>query len=471
MNKLISLKMLPQNIKKVYFVGIGGIGMSAIAIILKDLDFRVQGSDISENDSVKVLKERGIEVFIGQKGKNISEDISVIVRSTAIKEDNPELLEARRLNIPVIHRSEMLKEIMQSKINRVSVTGSHGKTTTTGIMQSVFQAQDIDSTVVNGGIINLYNLNAYLGKSDWIIAEADESDGSFLKLPATIGVITSLDKEHLEHYGSFENLKKSFIQFMYNIPFYGFLVVCKDYDVIKEIISDVKDRKIITYGIKEVDVDLRAVDIRISGFGSLYDIIFNGEKVIKDIFIPYPGIHNIYNSLATVSVGLQLGFPIEKIKAGLKDFSGIQRRFTKVGVVDKVTVIDDYAHHPEEIKVTVDSLKQLITNQDSNIIAVFQPHRYTRLKSLFNEFSKCFESADIVIVTPVYSAGEQKIKDVGEEEIAEAIRKQGKDKVYVADSFEALKQKISSVKKENDFILCLGAGNITSWAKKLVAEL
>lgn len=467
MSKPILFKMLPESIKCIYFIGIGGIGMSGIALILKSLGFNVQGSDISDNRNVQYLQKKGIKVFIGQKESNITDNVSVVVKSTAISKDNPEILKACSLKIPVIHRSEMLKEVMKTKENTISITGTHGKTTTTGIMQEVFQSQGIDSTIINGGIINSYNSNAHFGKSNWIIAEADESDGSFLRLPTSIGVITNIDKDHLEHYGSFENLKKSFVKFIYNIPFYGFTVVCKDNPVVKELIGDIQDRKIITYGIESSEVDFGACNIRTEALSTLYDLVINGKEVIKDISLPLLGEHNICNSLAAVAVGVQLGFAIGNIKKGLENFSGIQRRFTKVGIVDGVTVIDDYAHHPEEIRSTINSAKKAI-DKKSRVISVLQPHRYSRVKALFSEFCKCLEMSDIVIITPIYSAGESKIEGIDEKKIKEGIEKNGQKEVYSVKSFDELIQRLDSIKQKGDMIICLGAGDITAWAKKLV---
>lgn len=472
---------LPVDLGIIHFVGIGGIGMSGIAEILFNLGYKVQGSDSGQNANVERLINMGIPVFIGQKSDNINDEVAVVVKSSAIKDSNVEVKIAREKKIPVILRAEMLAEIMRLKAS-VAVAGTHGKTTTTSIVTALFDSAGLDPTVINGGIINTYNTNAYLGQGDWLIAEADESDGSFLKLPATIGIITNIDAEHMEHYGSIENLHEAFRTFIYNLPFYGFAVLCKDHPVVAELSGKITDRKVITYSMNDgIAADVVAYDIRKAANGSTFNVKLSerisgdiGEsRIVNDIFLPMPGDHNISNALAAITVGVELGFTDAQIRNGLQKFHGVKRRFTKTGKVKGVTIIDDYGHHPKEIAVTLKTAKEVVSGK-GKVIAVVQPHRYSRVRDLFDDFSDCVADADIVVMADIYAAGESPIDGVSKESLAKNIIKRSaktKEDVYLLSSEEDLPKLIKKISSDGDFVICLGAGTITLWANKLPALL
>lgn len=467
--KALLEKMMFDNFGIIHFIGVGGIGMSGIAEIMHNLGYQVQGSDLGENDNVLRLRNIGVKVFVGHEKENIK-NASVVVKSTAVKDDNPEIIAARAARIPVVKRSEMLAELMRLKIS-IAVSGSHGKTTTTAFVAAMFEASSLSPTVINGGIINTRGTNAYLGSSDYLIAEADESDGTFIRIPSTIAVITNIDPEHLDYYGSFENLKNAYRSFIQNLPFYGFAVVCKDHSEVRNLVENIQDREIITYGIDSEDLDIQAVNIVENISGTIFDVkvsarILGEEFVIEKINLPVAGKHNVLNSLASIAIGVKLKFKKELITEGFLKFSGVKRRFTKTGEVRGVSIIDDYAHHPEEIKAVLLTARQVSKlNKEAKVIAVVQLHRYTRVENLFSDFIHSFDNADIVLMADIYSAGENPIAGINKEVIISALRQYYKDKEILSlDSTTKLPEIINPMVKEGDLVLFMGAGNITKWA-------
>jgi UDP-N-acetylmuramate--alanine ligase len=458
----------------IHIVGIGGIGMSGIAEILHNLGYKVQGSDLTINDNIKRLESCGIKVFIGHKSENVK-NCNVIVISSAINnKENAEIIEARKHRIPVIKRAEMLAELMRLKFS-IAISGSHGKTTTTSLIATMFDDAQLHPTVINGGIINSKGTNAYLGSGNYLIAEADESDGTFIKIPASIAVITNIDPEHLDYYQTFDNLKSAYRKFIENIPFYGFAVVCADHPVVREVISDINDREIITYAINNDNVDIKAINIRLLPDKTIYDAqllsrAFGQNKIIKDIILPMVGVHNVLNSLASIAIGSKLGFTEKQIKEAFMGFQGVKRRFTKVGEINNITIIDDYAHHPEEIKVTLKAARSLKSN--NNIIAVIQPHRYSRVDSLFADFVSSIEEADIAIITDIYAAGESPIAGINKESlIANMQTKYPQKTILPLNSQDELANIIKSLAKSGDLVLCMGAGTISKFAKELADQI
>ncbi|MEO6014948.1 MAG: UDP-N-acetylmuramate--L-alanine ligase [Devosia sp.] len=461
---------MPRNIGPVHFVGIGGIGMSGIAEILHDQGYIVRGSDSAENPNVQRLRSMGIEVAIGQRGENLK-DAAVVVISSAIKKGNPELAEARSRGLPVVRRAEMLAEIMRFK-NAIAIGGTHGKTTTTTLVATLLDAGGVDPTVINGGIINAYGTNARLGQGEWMVVEADESDGTFVKLPADVAVVTNIDAEHLDHYEDFDRVKAAFLTFVENVPFYGFAVMCTDHPVVQEMVGLVRDRRVITYGTNP-QADVRLVDLETKDGQSHFaveirDRIRMTHLRIEGLTLPMPGEHNALNATAAIAVADQLKVPAEAIRKGLLGFSGVKRRFTRTGTVGGVTIIDDYGHHPVEISAVLKAARQ---STRGDVIAVVQPHRYSRLNDLFDQFATCFNDADTVIVAPVYAAGEQPIEGVSHEELVLRIRARGHRDARVIDRPEALAPLVASRVQDGDYVVCLGAGNITQWAAALPAEL
>lgn len=461
---------MPRNIGPVHFIGIGGIGMSGIAEILHNQGYVVRGSDAAANPNVQRLRDMGIVVEIGQKAENLK-DAAVVVVSSAIKKDNPELQAARARALPVVRRAEMLAEIMRFK-NAIAIGGTHGKTTTTTLVATLLDAGNLDPTVINGGIINAYGTNARLGDGEWMVVEADESDGTFVKLPADVAVVTNIDPEHLDHYKDFAGVKQAFLNFVENVPFYGFAVMCLDHPEVQALVGEIKDRRVITYG-RNPQADVRLVDLEvidgISHFAvEIRDRIRLTQLRIDGLQLPMPGEHNALNATAAIAVADQLHVPAEAIRKGLKTFSGVKRRFTKTGTVGGITVIDDYGHHPVEIASVLRAARQ---SAKGDVIAVVQPHRYSRLNDLFDDFSACFNDADTVIVAPVYAAGEQPIPGVTHEELVTRIRARGHRDARVIDRPEALAPLIASRASEGDYVVCLGAGNITQWAAALPGEL
>ncbi len=459
----------------IHFVGIGGIGMSGIAEILHTMGVMVQGSDLKENQNTARLVEKGIKIFYGQQKENIK-NAKVVVVSSAVKEDNEEIVAARENSIPVIKRSEMLAELMRLKIS-VAIAGSHGKTTTTSIVASLFEAANKKPTVINGGIINNKNTNAYLGEGDYLIAEADESDATFIKVPSVIGVITNIDPEHLDYYGSIENLNNAFKQFISNLPFFGFGVICKDEDNLYKLMQDVSNRKIYNYGIKS-EAQVKAINIeRAKGkIGYYFDVIIDPEistkyQKIENIYLQMEGTHNVSNSLAAILIGLKLGFEENEIKAALASFSGVKRRFTIIDELNNVTFIDDYAHHPREIEATLKTAKEIAQERGGRVLAIMQPHRYSRLHSLFAEFTNCFKDADEVYITEVFNAGEKEIEGANSHVLVEAIKLKYKLKAATIDNEQDITDILLNCAKPNDLVVFMGAGSISTIAYDKVKEI
>ncbi len=464
------MKTLPLSIGTIHFVGIGGIGMSGIAEILHNLGYAVQGSDIAESANVLRLRGLGIDISIGHDGANLKE-AEVIVISSAVKSDNPEVIEARARLIPVVPRAEMLAEIMRLKWG-IAVAGTHGKTTTTSIVAAVMDAGKFDPTVINGGIINAYGTNARLGDGDWIVVEADESDGTFMKLPATIAVVTNIDPEHLDHYGDFDTLKAAFVTFVQNIPFYGFATMCIDDPEVQALISAVSDRRIVTYGLSP-QADIRATDISADPTGSHFNVIVSNRITATSVDLgtftmPMVGDHNIRNALAAIAIAQEMGVEPDVLKRALMNFSGVKRRFTRTGVVNDVTIVDDYGHHPVEIAAVLAAAR---TSTRRNVIAVVQPHRYSRVSDLFDEFCTCFNDADTVIVADIYAAGEAPMPGIDRDALVDGIRARGHRHVVPLDDADSLASLVADLAKPDDFVICLGAGNITAWANDLPAAL
>jgi len=461
---------IPLTIGPIHFVGIGGIGMSGIAEILHNLGYKVQGSDIAESANVKRLREKGIKVAIGHDAANLGA-AEVVVISSAVKADNPEVADARARLIPVVRRAEMLGELMRLK-SSIAVGGTHGKTTTTSLVAALLEAADLDPTVINGGIINAYGTNARLGAGQWMVVEADESDGTFVRLPATIAVVTNMDPEHLDHYGSFEAIRDAFDAFVGNIPFYGFAVLCIDHPEVQAMISRLYDRKIVTYGLSR-QADVRATSLRFSPEGARFDAVLRDRasgkrKTIEDIVLPMLGQHNVQNALVPIAIARELDIPEAVLRKALAGFGGVKRRFTKTGEVDGVTIIDDYGHHPVEIAAVLRAARLACTGK---VIAVVQPHRYTRLHDLFEEFCTCFNDADKVVVAEVYSAGESPIEGVNRDALVDGLRSHGHRNVKPLPGPEALPQLIHEIAGAGDFVICLGAGSISQWAIALPGEL
>lgn len=470
---VISAKQFsPEALGIIHFSGIGGIGMSGIAEILHNLGCRVQGSDMSDNANVDRLEKLGIKVHIGQKEENIS-GISVVVRSTAIRDNNPEIVAARKANIPVIARAEMLKEIMCLK-KCITIAGTHGKTTTTSMVAHLLESAELHPTVVNGGILNSCNTNAYLGSGEWLVAEADESDGSFNKLPADIAIVTNIDPEHMEFYGSFANLRKAFKDFIEKIPFYGFAVLCYDHQVVRGLISDITDRRVISYGFSD-KADVVCKNLILSEEGFQFDVIVNipkKEQVIEGLKLPMYGKHNVSNALSAITVCVEMGVSADIIKKSLGKFLGVKRRLTVTGMVDNITIIDDYGHHPTEIEASLKAVKEIQNiKQEGRLIAVIQPHRYSRVFDLFNDFVHCVKDADLVFISDIYAAGEQPISGINKESLIKAIKKSGQEEVYPLLNLDNVANELKMHVKHNDTVICLGAGDITKYSHSLPEKL
>ena len=464
------MKALPLTIGTLHFVGIGGIGMSGIAEVLHNLGYVVQGSDLSDSAIVKRLREMGIAVSVGHDEANLGE-AQVVVVSSAVKPDNTEVIAARQRLLPVVRRAEMLGELMRLKWS-VAVAGTHGKTTTTSIIAQLLDAAGMDPTVINGGIINAWGSNARLGGGDWLVAEADESDGTFLRLPATIAVVTNIDPEHLDHYGTFDALRDAFDTFVENIPFYGFAALCIDHAEVQAMIPRIPDRKIVTYGFSP-QADVRGINLETSGDGVGFDVVVTDRKLdrsrtIEGLRLPMFGAHNAQNALAAVALAEEMGIDDTVVRWALAGFAGVKRRFTKTGTVDGITFIDDYGHHPVEIAAVLDAARSAA---EGKVIAIVQPHRYSRLRDLFEGFCTCFNNADAVLVADVYPAGENLIKGVNRETLVEGLRSRGHRHVLVLERPEDLAAMIDDLASEGDYVVCLGAGSITAWANALPGEL
>jgi len=457
------------DIGTIHFVGIGGIGMSGIAEVMKILGYQVQGSDVAESYVVEGLRAKGIPVAIGHSADNLGE-AAVVVTSTAIGKDNPEVVAAYERRIPVVRRAEMLAELMRLK-STVAVAGTHGKTTTTSMIAAMLDAGGIDPTVINGGIINAYGSNARLGSSEWMVVEADESDGSFLRLDGTIAVVTNIDPEHLDHYGGFDRVKDAFVEFVENVPFYGAALLCVDHPEVQSIIPRLRDRRIVTYGFA-AQADVRGENVQPFPGGNRFDVTLRdraGEtRTIIGIELPMPGRHNVSNALAAIGVAAEMGIEDDVIARGFAAFGGVKRRFTKVGEVGGVTIIDDYGHHPVEIKAVLSAARE---GAEGRVIAVVQPHRYTRLHDLMEDFQGAFNDADIVLVAPVYAAGEAPIEGVSHEALVEGLKERGHLGAHAVNSFDDVCQCLKDLAAPGDMVICLGAGDITKWAAALADGL
>jgi len=467
------MKGVGTDIGTIHFVGIGGIGMSGIAEVMRNLGYSVQGSDIAEGASVERLRSRGIKVMIGHDAANLGEAV-VVVTSTAVRRDNPEVAAALEARIPVVRRAEMLAELMRLK-RTVAVAGTHGKTTTTSMVAALLDAGGIDPTVINGGIIESYGSNARLGGSEWMVVEADESDGSFLRLDGTIAVVTNIDPEHLDHYGSFDAVKEAFVEFIENVPFYGAAVLCIDHPEVQKVIARVRDRRVITYGFS-AQADWRAEHIRIqdasTGGGNLFDAVHTdrdgNRRAVSNIALPMPGRHNVQNALAAIAVAAELGCDDDTIRTGFARFGGVRRRFTRVGEVAGAAVIDDYAHHPVEIRAVLSAAREAASGR---VIAVAQPHRYTRLRDLMGEFQGCFNDADIVFVAPVYAAGEKPIDGIDAAALVKGLKDRGHRSASEIEGPAELAERLAGLLAPGDMVVCLGAGDITKWAAGLAGEI
>lgn len=466
-NKKNLATKVPFDMGPIHFVGIGGIGMSGIAEVMLNLGYEVQGSDMRESAITERLKTLGAKIFIGQKAKQVM-GAGAIVMSSAIKPDNPELVEARLRMIPVVRRAEMLAELMRLKWT-VAVGGTHGKTTTTTMIAALLEGGSLDPTVINGGIINAYGSNAKLGMGKWMVVEADESDGSFLKLLPTVAVVTNIDPEHMEHYGAFETLRDAFDTFVENLPFYGFAVLCTDHPEVQSLVARVSDRRIITYGFNP-QADVRASDLELLSGGTRFTVTFRdrGEITVwKDLFLPMAGKHNTQNVLSAIAVARELGLSEDDVRNGLESFGGVKRRFTHVGTWNGVDIIDDYGHHPVEIAAVLQAARQVATGK---VHAVVQPHRYSRLDDLFDEFSTCFNDADSVLVADVYAAGENPIEGVSGPAFVESLRDHGHRQAAMTTR-KTLAKDLKPRLQKGDLVICLGAGDITQWAAGLADAL
>ena len=453
-----------------HFIGIGGIGMSGIAEVMHNLGYKVQGSDMVVNSNVRRLQGLGVDVRLGHEGANLGAAAAVIV-SSAVPGDNAEVQAARARGLPLVARSEMLAELMRMK-TCISVGGTHGKTTTTSMIAALLDGAEMDPTVINGGIINAYGTNARLGDGDWMVVEADESDGSFLRLPSAIAVVTNIDREHLDYYKSFEELRGAFFRFVENIPFYGVGVLCSDDEEVRALANKVKDRRLLTYGLEE-GASIRGANLQSSNLSSTFDVEIRGgarmaEKIMQGVRLNMPGTHNVRNALAMISIGCELGISEEVMRKALGVFGGVKRRFTLVAEVDGIRIIDDYGHHPVEVMAVLKAARATARNR---VIAVVQPHRYTRLRDLFEEFCTCFNDADAVIVAPVHAAGEAPIKGVHRDALVEGLRHHGHRTVRALEAPKALAGLVNELAENGDIIVCLGAGNITQWANSLPDEL
>lgn len=453
---------LPGDVGAIHFVGIGGIGMSGIAEVLLNHGYQVQGSDLKTTPITDRLAELGAKIFVGQQAENI-ENAQVIVISSAIKPGNPELDAARALGLPIVRRAEMLAELMRLKSN-IAVAGTHGKTTTTTMVAALLDGGGFDPTVVNGGIIHAYGSNARKGEGEWMVVEADESDGTFNRLPATIAIVTNIDPEHMEHWGTIENLRQGFLDFTSNIPFYGVAVCCTDHPEVQSLVGKITDRRVITYGFN-AQADVRVVGLHYKAGVAHFDVhLQNEDIIIKDCELPMPGDHNVSNALSAIAVARHLGMKGDEIREALKNFGGVNRRFTKVGEVDGVTIIDDYGHHPVEIAAVLKAARQ---STEGRIIAVHQPHRYSRLSHHFDEFCACFNDSDVVGIADVYSAGEEPIEGADRDALVAGLIQHGHRHARRVDGPDDLARLVAEQARPGDMVVCLGAGTISGWANGL----
>ncbi len=461
---------LPRDVGPIHFVGIGGIGMSGIAEVMATLGYTVQGSDLSDNYNVERLRKAGIQVHIGHAAENLG-GAQVVVTSSAVTAGNPEVVEARNRYLPVVRRAEMLAELMRFK-SCVAVGGTHGKTTTTSLVAALLDAGHLDPTVINGGIINAYGTNARLGDGDWMVVESDESDGTFVKLPADVAIVTNIDPEHLDHYGTFDAAREAYLTFVENIPFYGFAVLCIDHPEVQSLIGKIRDRRVISYGTSP-QADIRVIEHGFCDGKSKFSLeltgrVAGGARRIDDLSLPMPGAHNVMNAAAAVTVACELGVGDDDVRRGLEDFTGVKRRFTPTGSHNGISVFDDYAHHPVEISAVLAAARGVASGK---VVAVMQPHRFTRLRDLFNEFCTCFNDADTVVVAPVYTAGEEPIEGATHDALVAGLRDRGHKHVLKIDDPSELPALIAEITHEGDVVIFLGAGNITQWAYALPQQM
>jgi UDP-N-acetylmuramate--alanine ligase len=457
---------LPTEMGPIHFVGIGGIGMSGIAEVLLNHGYSVQGSDLKASKITDRLRKLGARIFVGQSPENL-ELAEVVVISSAIKRGNSELEAARAQGLPVVRRSEMLAELMRLKSN-IAVAGTHGKTTTTTLVAEVLVKGGIDPTVINGGIIHAYGSNARMGQGEWMVVEADESDGTFNRLPATIAIVTYIDAEHMEHWGDFDQLRQGFVDFVSNIPFYGLAVLCTDHPEVQALVEHITDPRVMTFGFNE-QADVRAVNLSYKGGVACFDIELRHEgTMIEGCRLPMPGDHNVSNALAAVTVARHLGMKREEIREALAEFEGVNRRFTRVGVIDGVTIIDDYGHHPVEIAAVLKAARQA---SDGRVIAIHQPHRFTRLSSLFEDFCGCFDDADVVAISDVFAAGEDPIEGASRDDLVAGLVRHGHRHALALNGEQDLAALVKAEAGPGDMVVCLGAGTISAWANELPARL
>ena len=461
---------LPKKLGPIHFIGIGGIGMSGIAEVMHNLGYTVQGSDAADGYNVRRLAEKGLKTLVGHRAENV-DGAELVVVSTAIKRDNPELKAAREKRLPVVRRAEMLAELMRFK-SCVAIAGTHGKTTTTSLVATLLDAGGLDPTVINGGIINAYGTNARMGEGDWMVVEADESDGTFLKLPADVAVVTNIDPEHLDHFGDFEAVKTAFRAFIDNIPFYGFAAMCTDHPIVQDLVGHIEDRRIVTYG-ENPQADVRLIDVDQRGGRTRFRVLVRDRRPgfrmeIEDLVLPMPGKHNALNATAAIAVAHELGVAPDAIRKALAGFGGVKRRFTRTGEWNGVTIFDDYGHHPVEIAAVLGAAR---ASTDGQVIAVVQPHRYTRLHSLFDQFCTCFNDADAVIVAPVYTAGEAPIPGADRDGLVSGLKSRGHRNALALERPEDLAGIVRGLAGPGDYVILLGAGSITQWAYALPGDL
>jgi len=463
-------RAIPFDTGPIHFVGIGGIGMSGIAAVMKTLGYDVTGSDAKDGANIERLRAHGIHVSIGHKAEHAAR-AGVVVTSSAIKNGNPEVDAARQRGVPIVRRAEMLAEIMRLKWT-VAIGGTHGKTTTTSMIAALLDGGGMDPTVINGGIINAYGANARMGEGEWMVVEADESDGTFTRLRATAVVVTNMDAEHLDHYGTVEAMNDAYRQFVENIPFYGFAVMCLDHPGVQALAANVRDRRVISYGFNP-QADVCAVNVRPSREGCTFDVVARRKGqgpgvTLHDLFLPIAGRHNLQNAVAAIAVARELGVTDSGIRAGLKGFSGVKRRFTTTGYWNEVRIVDDYGHHPVEIAAVLSAAREMTGGR---VLAVVQPHRYTRLRDLFKEFSTCFNDADIVAIADIYTAGEQPIDGATSDALVASLKSHGHRDARRIASLDDLPAFVRAEARPGDIVVCLGAGDITAYANALPAKL
>ncbi|MDB5478386.1 MAG: UDP-N-acetylmuramate--L-alanine ligase [Alphaproteobacteria bacterium] len=472
------MHVFPVDFGTLHFTGIGGIGMSGVAELLHNLGYQVQGSDLVDSPNVQRLRDQGIRVMVGHAADNVCDinkkPVGGIVYNALIKEDNPEFVRARELKIPLINRSELLAEVMRIKWS-IGIAGTHGKTTTTSIVGTLLEAGGFDPTVINGGIVNAYGTNTRIGQGDWLVAEADEAYGTFLKLNPTVAVVTNIDPEHLDFYQTFDNVRAAFKRYIEATPFYGFSVLCLDHPEVQKLAVSIKDRRLITYGTNP-QAEVQARNIRLTPQGGYFDVHINGRlsptpRVIQNMHMPMPGQHNILNALAGIAVAMQLKMQDETIRQALAKFSGVKRRFTKTGETNGITIIDDYGHHPVEVAAVLKAARSTISADGGRVIAVFQPHRYSRVHDLYEDFCTCFNEADTVLVADVYAAGEEPIKGAEKEDLVAGLIQAGHKHAMILRDENDLPDMIAAMAKPGDMVICMGAGSITKWAYALPEQL